>query len=70
MGRHKKVFDQKEIAKTIIKTSRWLMDSIVGITVIAKVTKSPLKEVIKLLPFQSGKEVSKWEGIKKFSIKM
>jgi predicted transcriptional regulator len=41
----------KEIAKMIIKTSRWLTNSILGITIIAKVTKTPLKDAIKLLPF-------------------
>jgi hypothetical protein len=41
----------KEMAKTIIKTSRWLANSIVGITIIANVTKKPLKEAVKLLPF-------------------
>lgn len=41
----------KEMAKTIIKTSRWLTNSIMGITIIAKVTKRPLREAIKLLPF-------------------
>jgi len=41
----------KEMAKAIIKTSRWLAKSIVGITIIANVTKKPLKEAIKLLPF-------------------
>lgn len=41
----------KEMAKTIIKTSRWLTSSIVGITIIAKVTKRPLRDAIRLLPF-------------------
>lgn len=40
----------KEIAKMIIKTSRWAVNLALGVTLIMRVTKQPLKEAIKMLP--------------------
>jgi predicted transcriptional regulator len=39
----------KELSETIYKTIEWLYKSIKGVTIIAKITKKPFKEAVKLL---------------------
>ena len=40
-----------KMAETIIMSGKWLMGAIMGITIIANITKKPLRQAIKLLPF-------------------